>query len=125
MKHFLFLVALLFTVFLIALAIRYTFTSPFRIEAKEARQLLKRGQVDVVLDVRTDFERKSLGAYPNSVHVQGSDLEKIIPTVYKDKSTRFLVYCNTGQRARKAVETLHGLGYPNSVYIAGSYTTLM
>ena len=35
-----------------------------------------------------------------------------------------LVYCNTGQRARRAAEVLRKLGYKNVYYIESSYTSL-
>jgi rhodanese-related sulfurtransferase len=43
---------------------------------------------------------------------------------YPDKSIRILAYCNSGQRARAAIDKLHALGYTNAVYIVGMHTTL-
>jgi len=104
---------------------RYAVGSPYLISAEEARQRLKKNQVDVVLDVRTDVERATLGYYPGSVHIQSADLEKEIPRQYTDKQTRFLVYCNTGQRARAATEKLVAMGYTNVRYLVGTYRGLM
>ena len=104
---------------------RYAVGSPYLITAEEAQHRLKQKQFDVVLDVRTTVERNMLGYYPGSVHIQGADLEAEIPRRYVDKETRFLIYCNTGQRARAATEKLVALGYRNVRYIAGSYGGLL
>jgi rhodanese-related sulfurtransferase len=105
-------------------AYQYAVDSPFRISSQEAKKLLQTKQIDLVLDVRTDLERKNLGYYPNSVHIQGADLEPQMLKMYPDKQIRILVYCNTGHRARLATDKLHKLGYVNATYISSQYTTL-
>jgi len=87
--------------------------------------MIKDGEFDLILDVRTDLERNTLGYYPGSVHIQSVDLDKIMPVEYPNKNIRILAYCNTGHRARLAIEKLHGLGYSNALYIATPYTTLL
>jgi rhodanese-related sulfurtransferase len=104
---------------------QYTFDSPYRISSEEAKQLLKTHQIDVILDVRTDLERKLLGFYPGSVHIQSADLETEMKRQFPDKQLRILAYCNSGQRARAATDKLHKLGYVNAVYITSTYKTLM
>ena len=99
--------------------------SPYRITAEEAKRRIGDGDFDVILDVRTDVERATLGYYPNSVHIQSADLETQMPSKYPNKLTRILAYCNSGQRARAATEKLHALGYTNSYYIATTYVALM
>lgn len=118
-----FLFVMLF--FTLLYALYYAYSSPYRISAERARDLLKKGQIDVILDVRTQVERDTLGFYPESLHIPASDLESIFPYNYPNKEITILVYCNTGQRARKAVEKLHSLGYQNAVYIATTYRDLM
>ena len=105
-------------------AYQYAVDSPFRISSTEATQLLQTNQIDLVLDVRTDLERNTMGFYPNSVHIQSADLEKDMPKQYPDKNIRILAYCNTGHRARMATDKLHKLGYVNAKYISSQYTTL-
>jgi len=104
---------------------KYAMDSPYRITAEEAKRRIGDGDFDVILDVRTDVERATLGYYPNSVHIQSADLEKQMPAKYPNKLTRILAYCNSGQRARAATEKLHALGYTNSSYIATTYGALM
>jgi len=102
----------------------YAVNSRYRISPQEAKRRLRTKQFDVILDVRTDLERSTLGSYPKSVHIQSADLEREVPRKFPKKSTRILAYCNTGHRARMASEKLQALGYTNSVYIATPYTSL-
>jgi len=106
-------------------AYQYAVDSPFRISSQEAKKLLQTKQVDLVLDVRTDLERNTLGYYPNSVHIQSADLDREMPKHYPDKQIRILAYCNTGHRARMATDKLHTLGYVNAKYISSQYTSLL
>ena len=103
----------------------YAMNSPYRIDAADAKRRVQDGEFDVILDVRTDVERATLGYYPNSVHIQSADLEEQMQRKFPSKNIRILAYCNSGQRARAATEKLHALGYKNSVYIATTYLALM
>jgi len=107
------------------LAYQYAVDSPYRISSQVAKQMVNANQVDVILDVRTDVERATLGFYPGSVHIQSADLDTAMPQLYPNKDIRILAYCNTGHRARMATDKLHALGYKNSVYIATQYTSLL
>jgi rhodanese-related sulfurtransferase len=97
--------------------------SPYRVSSEEAKEIIKKGSL--VLDVRTDFERSTLGYYPGSVHIPSSDLEERMPSEYPNKNINIVAYCNSGQRARIATEKLHSLGYNNAVYIVSTYGTLL
>jgi rhodanese-related sulfurtransferase len=103
----------------------YAMDSPYRISSEEARARIRRQQIDLILDVRTDLERNTLGYYPGSVHIQSSELAMRMPKEYPNKDLRILAYCNSGQRARMATEKLHDLGYRNAVYISSTYTSLL
>ena len=102
----------------------YAVDSPFRIDVATAKQRIQNNAFDVILDVRTDLERNTLGFYPGSVHVQSADIQTQFVPKYTDKNIRILAYCNTGHRARMATEKLHKLGYKNSVYISSRYPAL-
>ena len=104
---------------------RYAIDSPYRINSDYAKQLIHDNKIDVILDVRTNIERNTLGSYPGSVHIQSSELEELMPKYYPDKNIRILAYCNSGQRARIATEKLHALGYVNALYIATTHLSLM
>ena len=99
--------------------------SPFRISSEEARKRLAAHEIDTVLDVRTETERKTLGFFPRSIHMPRDRLEQDFPHAFPDKSMKVLVYCNTGHRARLATDTLQKMGYSNAVYISGSHMTLI
>ena len=99
--------------------------SPFRISSEEARKRLAAHEFDVVLDVRTEVERKTLGFFPRSLHIPRDRLEVDFPHAYPDKEARILVYCNTGHRARLATDELHKMGYTNTVYISSSHMSLI
>ena len=103
----------------------YTFGSSYRISAEEAKRRIASGEINLILDVRTFTEREVLGYYPGSVHIPAGDLAREFPKKFPMKNVSVLIYCNTGQRARAATDTLLSLGYPNVVYIAGSHISLM
>lgn len=102
----------------------YTFTSPWRISPEVGRALIRTKKVDVVLDVRTSLERETLGKLPGSSHIPSGDLERVVFDRIRDRDAVILVYCNTGQRARRAVDTLRELGYKNVLYIASGWRSL-
>lgn len=119
------IIVILLVIVLIIFLYRYAMNSPHRISSEIAKELLQNGQIDLVLDVRTNLERNTLGYYPGSVHIPSSDLEKRMSFEYPDKNINILAYCNSGQRARIATEKLHELGYNNAAYIASTYGTLL
>ena len=103
---------------------KYATDSPYLISSEEAKKRIGEKRIDVVLDVRTDLERETLGAYPGSLHIQSADLPAEVTKQIPDKNARILAYCNTGHRARMATDKLHELGYKNAVYISGGYTSI-
>jgi rhodanese-related sulfurtransferase len=104
---------------------QYAVDSKYRISSEKAKELIKDKKIDVVLDVRTDAERNTLGYYPGSVHIQSADLEKRMASEYPNKDVRIIAYCNTGHRARMATDKLHDLGYKNAMYISSTYKSIM
>lgn len=103
----------------------YSMHSSNRISSETAKQLINENYFDVILDVRTNLERETLGFYPNSIHIQSADLEVELPKQFPDKNTKILAYCNTGHRARLAVDKLHKMGYVKSLYISSTYKTIL
>jgi rhodanese-related sulfurtransferase len=93
------------------------------ISADDAKKKLANNEVDIILDVRTNMEY-NLGHYPNAKHIPITQLQERAVSELPDRTARILVYCNTGQRSRKASEILLPLGYKNVHYIAGPYTSL-
>lgn len=118
------LVFFVFTAF-IYFSYQYAVSSKYRISSEKAKEMIMDNEIDVVLDVRTATERNTLGYYPNSIHIQGADLEKRMHNEYPNKNLRIIIYCNTGRRARIAADKLHEMGYKNTMYISSSYGSLM
>lgn len=104
---------------------QYAISSKYRISSEKAKEMIMNNKIDVVLDVRTATERNTLGYYTDSIHIQGSDLEKRMRNEYPNKDLRIIIYCNTGRRARIATDKLHEMGYKNTMYISSSYGSLM
>ena len=118
--------SLVFAIALIVFAYGYMYSvsSPYYVSATEGKSGIAQKRYNVVLDVRTPIERAVLGHYPGSIHIPVSELRDRIGREIPDKNTSILIYCNTGQRARKAAELLHTLGYKNARYIATSHILL-
>lgn len=121
-KRFFLLLTIVVAGILAALAY-YAYASPLKISAEEAKQRIFDRKIDTVLDIRTNLEY-NLGHYPEAVHIPTADLKQKVRQAIPKKDTRILVYCNTGQRARKASETLQDMGYKNVRYITGPYWSL-
>jgi rhodanese-related sulfurtransferase len=115
-------VALLIFIFV---SYQYAVSSKYRVTTEQAKEIIKGKKIDVVLDVRTNAERDTLGYYPGSVHIQSADLEKRMLNEYPNKDIHIIAYCNTGHRARMAVEKLQELGYKNAIYISSTYRSIL
>jgi rhodanese-related sulfurtransferase len=102
-----------------------SWVSPQRISAEQAKEWIQDHKIDVILDVRTVYERNTLGYYPGSIHIPAGDIPAEVPSRFPNTNMTFLIYCNTGQRARRAAATLRGLGYENVYYIATGHTSIM
>lgn len=103
---------------------QYAVSSVYRVSSEKAKEMIQKNNIDMILDVRTDLERATLGYYPGSIHVPRADLENRMAD-YPNKDTRIIVYCNTGHRARMATDTLQEMGYHNARYISSTYVSLM
>jgi phage shock protein E len=102
----------------------YTFSSPYKVSANEAKKLIQERKIDVVLDVRSKLEY-NLGHYPEALHIPTPLLSDQVETLLPNKETSILVYCNTGQRSRYATDLLRAKGYKNVRYITGPFWTLL
>ena len=92
-----------------------------QITQEEAKQRMD-GQEVIVLDVREQEEYDSghiLGAVLLPV---GTINEETAAGVIPEKDSEVLVYCRSGNRSKKASETLAGLGY-TQIYEFGGITT--
>ena len=85
----------------------------------EAKQLIKDKTIQHIIDVRTETEF-NMGHYPKSKNVPIQSFSKR-KFAQLNKNAGILVYCNTGQRARRAAELLRKYGFNHVYYIEGTY----
>lgn len=104
-----------------AAAAAYTFLGENLVSSKEAKRMLRSGEIKKVIDVRTITEYRA-GHYLGAAHIPVNKINKKTTSELPKKG--LLVYCNTGQRARFAAEKLIDLGFEDVYYIAGHYSTL-
>ena len=88
------------------------------IEPEEARERLGEQDAPLLLDVRTDQERR-VSYIPGSVHLPMADVESRIAEVAPDPSRPIITYCATGRRSQDILPTLAALGYEDGVSMAG------
>ena len=123
-KIILFVLVIILSITVIILGMRiYSLTGAKLIPASQAKRLIESGEITQIIDIRTKVEF-NLGHYPNAIHIP---VNKISARTVKglSKTAGTLVYCNTGQRARYAVNKLIDLGFNDVVYIDGTYSTIM
>lgn len=101
---------ILFFLVVLALLYWYSMSGEQRISIEEAKKSDAR-----FVDVRTDIEW-NLGHLPNAIH--GTKF-------LTDKDEMYILYCNTGQRARLEAERLRDRGFKNVRYISSSYVSLL
>lgn len=94
------------------------------ISAAEGKRLIQTGQVKKVIDVRTEVEY-NMGHYPSASSIPMSKFsEGRVRRIVPNKSMGVIIYCQTGNRARRAAEFLREWGYEKVYYIEGTYYTL-
>ena len=108
------------TVFLLYI---YASTGKGLLSAEMARNMIRSGEISMIVDVRT-MKEWDLGHYDGAIHIPANRLTKA-RFVYIQPTSSILVYCNTGQRARAAAEKIRSFGFENVYYIKGGYWTLL
>lgn len=102
----------------------YTYSGANLISSKKAKSMIKNNQIKHVIDVRTNIEW-NMGHYPRAKHIPVLELNQNNKYLNRmSKNDGILVYCNTGQRARRAAETLKSYGFKNVYYISNTYKSL-
>ena len=111
-------ISLLFTLLKI-----YSLTGINLIPTSQAKRLIQSGVITTVIDVRTIEEYES-SHYPNSINIP---VHMITGETTKElnKESTILIYCNTGYRARYAVNKFKKLGFKNVFYIETGHETLI
>ena len=113
----------LFIYCIIAYAFYYTYSGAQLIDNQKAKNMIESNKIDYIIDIRTELEW-NLGHHPKALHIPVSKLNsKYLPKNSKNK--KFLLYCNSGQRARKGAEILKKQGYNKVYYVANTYKQIM
>ena len=101
----------------------YSLTGVYLIPSSQSKRLIKSGMITTVIDVRTQAEYET-SHYPNSINIP---VHKINEDSTKDlnKESYILIYCNTGQRARYAVNKMRKMGFKNVFYIDSTFESLL
>jgi rhodanese-related sulfurtransferase len=102
----------------------YNVSSPLAMYPGEAKDMLKKGRFDHVVDVRTDAEW-NMGHFPLAIHIPLKEIAVKLPRQIPEKKARILFYCNTSTRSRMAAETAEKLGYTHVNYLVGIYTNIL
>ena len=84
------------------------------IDYQNAISIIKNDSNSILLDVRSPQEYKE-GHLENSINIPLYDL---------DKEQTIIVYCQSGNRSRKAIEILKKKGYKNLYNIAGGLDSI-
>lgn len=64
----------------------------------------------LLVDVRTPEEYRA-GHKEGALNIPVDEVERLAPQLLPDKNAVILLYCRTGKRADKAIETLRKMGY--------------
>lgn len=86
---------------------------------EEVKQLLKRNGSIVLLDVRTERERKT-GSIKPSIHIPLHEISLKADDLKKYGEREIVCYCQTGNRSVSAAAKLKKLGF-NSANLIGGY----
>jgi molybdopterin/thiamine biosynthesis adenylyltransferase/rhodanese-related sulfurtransferase len=88
------------------------------IRPEDARERLAEPEAPVLIDVRSDNERRT-SYIPGSIHLPMAEVESRLSEVVPDSTRPIITYCATGNRSRRILPTLTSLGYDDAVSMAG------
>lgn len=88
------------------------------IDYENAKVILKNDKEAILLDVRSPQEYKE-GHLEGSINIPLYDLSKKSENTIKNKECTIIVYCQSGNRSKKAIDILSNKGYENLYNIKG------
>lgn len=88
------------------------------IDYENAKIMLKNDKTCRLIDVRSPQEYKE-GHLEQSINIPLYDIKGQINNVITNKETPIILYCQSGNRSKKAVEILKKEGYKNLYNISG------
>jgi len=102
----------------------FSYKNPYEITSEEARENVKKGLYDYIVDVRTkkEWDEEHL---PNIISIPIGDFVAELPQKIPDKNARILFVCKKGIRASGVVVIANKLGYNNVQAMIGNYKELI
>jgi molybdopterin/thiamine biosynthesis adenylyltransferase/rhodanese-related sulfurtransferase len=91
------------------------------IRAEEARERLEGENAPLLIDVRSDRERR-IASIPGSVHLPMNEVETRLSEVAPDPDRPIITFCATGSRSLRILPTMAALGYDDAVSMTGGIT---
>ncbi|HYZ30296.1 MAG TPA: ThiF family adenylyltransferase, partial [Thermoleophilaceae bacterium] len=92
------------------------------VDPREVHDIVNNGYEAYVVDVREQHEYDE-GRLPGAIHVPRGHLETRIEQAVKDKDSRVILYCQSGNRSAFAADTLQRqLGYSHVESMTGGIT---
>lgn len=92
-----------------------------QISQEEAKEMMKRDDGHIIVDVRRQDEYDS-GHIVGAILIPNESIGTSQPEQLKDLNQIILVYCRTGNRSKQAAQKLADMGYTN-VYEFGGINT--
>lgn len=89
-----------------------------KITSKEAKEIIDKGEYDIILDVRT-LEEYNEGYIKGAVLLPDNEISHKADSVIGDKDKVVLVYCRSGRRSKQAAQELMDMGYKNILDFGG------
>ena len=88
------------------------------IDYENAKMILKNDNDAVLLDVRSPQEYRE-GHLENSINLPLYNIEQECEKILPNKEFTIIIYCQTGNRSKRAMQILKKEGYLNLYNIAG------
>jgi sulfur-carrier protein adenylyltransferase/sulfurtransferase len=88
------------------------------IGVEETRERLEGSDAPLLIDVRTDRERR-VASIPGSVHLPMNQVEARLAEVAPDPNRPIVTFCATGARSLRILPTFAALGYEDAVSMSG------
>ncbi len=111
------LIILLFVIY-------YNFQKSLEISSLDARQNIKDGKYDYIVDVRTQKEWDE-DHLENTISIPIGNLVAELPEKIPDRDSRILFVCKKGVRASGVITIANKLGYHNVQAMIGNYRELI
>ena len=96
-------------------------TSYTQITQEEAKEMMKKDDGHIIVDVRRQDEYDS-GHIPGAVLIPNESIETEPPKELPDFDQIILIYCRSGRRSKEASQKLADMGYTNIYEFGGILT---